>query len=350
MLLIVGGYTVTMSEDAPGKASGISAYDFSPRDGSLEYRGHARTTNPSYLCTDPSRKIVYGVRECLNEEHPGVTAFRLQRGKGNKVVFEQLSDAGLHGDHPCHVALADRTLIASCYTSGSVHVFSLEPDGSIGEPLQRIELEEKNRAPHAHCAVFDTSRSRVYLSDLGSDCLRVFDRAADGRLTQRPDLAVDFPAGAGPRHLALHPSGEYLMVNFEYRGRVALIDLRESAPKLVLDLPSLPERAVEGTSGAAIRIDRAGKNIYTSERNYSVISALRLDLAKTSLQLRDTVPSGGVRPRDILLSPDNEWLLSANLKDHSIGVFQIGAGGGLRLNHVVRKVPSPTCLAWLPGM
>lgn len=350
MVLIVGGYTVNMSDDSPGKARGVSAYDFSPKDGRLEYRGFGKTDNPSYLCTDPGRRMVYAVRECLHEYDPGVTAFRLQRGKGNKIGFEAVSDAGLEGDHPCHVALADRTLIVSCYTSGSVHVFSLNVDGSIAGPLQRIVLEQTARAPHAHCSVYDARRSRVYVADLGSDCLRVFDRAADGRLTENPALSVDFPAESGPRHLALHPSGDQLLVNFEYRGRVRVLDLTGKGPAPLLDVPTLPERAVEGTSGAAIRLDREARNVYVSERKYSVISALRLDLPKTSLHLRDTVPSGGVRPRDILLSPDNEWLLAANLKDHSIGVFRIGAGGGLRLNHVIRKVPSPTCLAWLPGL
>ncbi|NJB87593.1 6-phosphogluconolactonase [Lewinella marina] len=350
MLLIVGGYTATMSDDAPGKASGISAYDFSPKDGRLEYRGHGKTTNPSYTCTDPARRMVYGVRECSRQDGAGVTAFRLQRGKGNKVVFEPTSNVSLEGDAPCHVALAERSLIVSCYASGTVHVVSLEDDGRIGEVRQRITLSAGEADPHAHCSVYDAARSRVYLCDLGSDRLRIFDRSPDGLLTERRDWTIHFPEGSGPRHLVLHPSGEYLLVNFEYRGRLALVDLREGAPRVALNVPTLPERVVEGTSGAAIRLDRGGRNVYVSERKYSVISALRLEAAKPLLTLRDTLPSGGLRPRDILLSPDDQWLLAANLQDHSIGVFRVGAGGGLRLNHVIRKVPSPTSLAWMPGL
>ena len=349
MLLLVGGYTVKMSDDAPGKARGVSAYDFSPKDGRLEYRGFGKTENPSYVLADPARAVVYAVRECLHEYDPGVDAFRVER-RGPKIVLTHIGEIGLDGDHPCHLALAERTLVVSAYTSGSVHVLGLRDDGSLGDPLQRIVLDEGKQAPHAHCAVYDARRARVYVCDLGSDCMRVYDRAGDGRLTERTEWSIDFSQGDGPRHAVLHPSGDFLLVNCEHRGRVALVDLRGTAPREVLNVPSLPERAVNEASGAAIRLDREGRRVYVSERKYSVVTDLVVDTERPELRLRDAVPSGGLRPRDILLSPDGKWLLTANLKDHTIGVFRVGAGGTLRLNHIVRKVPSPTSLAWMPGI
>ncbi len=350
MLLLVGGYTIKMSDDAPGKARGISAYDFSVRDGHLEYRGFGTAINPSYILTDDKRQLVHAVRECPDEFDPGVSTFKVTRAKGGKISFEHLGDVTLSGDHPCHLAFAGRTLIVSCYTSGSVHVFSVRDDGTPGESLQRLQLEPRQREPHAHCALYDGPRSRVYICDLGSDCLRTFDRDQDGRLTERPEFSIDFAGGDGPRHLAMHPSGDYLLVNCEHRGRVAMLDLRGEGPREIVNVPSLPERAVEGASGAALRLGHGGRNLYVSERNYSVITSLRVELQRPDLQLRDTVPSGGLRPRDIILSPDDRWLLAANLKDHSLGVFQVGPGGGLRLNHIVKKVPSPTSLCWMPGV
>ncbi|WP_116126892.1 lactonase family protein [Lewinella sp. IMCC34183] len=350
MLLLVGGYTIKMEENVPGKARGISAYDFSPKDGHLEYRGFGNAVNPSYVIADPERKIAYAVRECPDPDDPGVSAFRISRPAGGKIAFTPWGDGHLTGDHPCHVAFAGRTLVVSCYTSGSVTTFPLEDDGTIGPALQRIELTQHERTPHAHCAVFDAPRSRVYICDLGSDCLRTFDRSAAGLLTERPEMSLDFSYGDGPRHAVLHPDGDHLIVNCEHRGRVALVDLRGDRPREVANVPSLPERAVENASGAAVRIGGGGRHVYVSERNYSVITDLRVETDRQELRLRDTVPSGGERPRDILLSPDGQWLLAGNLTNHSIGVFRVGPGGGLRLNHVVRKVPSPTSLCWMPGV
>ena len=350
MLLLVGGYTVRMDEDTPGKARGVSAYDFSPASGQLEYRGFGKAENPSYILSDPQRKTVYAVKECLNAYDPGLNAFRLSRIAGGKIAFEALGEVPLDGDHPCHLAYAERTLIVSCYTSGSVHVFSLDEDGRIGKPIQRIKLEQREREPHAHCALYDSKRSRVYVCDLGSDCLRIFERDGGGMLTELPDFSINFAAGDGPRHIDMHPDGEHLLLNCEHRGRVAMISLYEDRPREIVNVPSLPERAVEGASGAALRLGSGGRDLYISERNYSVITALRVDTKRPDLQLRDTIPSGGLRPRDIILSPDGKWLISANLKDHSLGVFRRGPGGGLVLNHVVRKVPSPTSLCWMPGI
>ena len=351
MLLIVGAYTIDMGDDAPGKARGISAYDFSPKTGHLEYRGWVAEVNPSYLCTDPDRKIVYAVRECPESDGAGVTAFRVRRGGKNAIAFEGLGETLLQGDHPCHLSLVKDTLLVSCYTTGSIHVVGLRQNGSPGDHLQRLPLEDPQNQSHAHCEVYDAKRGRVYICDLGSDLLRVFDREDTGILKACPELDVKFPEGSGPRHGVLHPDGDFLLVNCEFRGRVVLINLSGEVPEIALNVPSLPQRAVEGASGAAIRLDRRGRNVYVSERNYSVISTLRLEIGdENKLFTRDTYPSGGIRPRDILLSPDGKWLLSANLKDHTLGVFRVGAGGALQLHRVVRNVKSPTCLAWMPAI
>lgn len=351
MLLLVGAYTIDMNADAPGKASGIGAYDFSLKTGSLEYRGTINEMNPSYLAVDAKNQVVYAVRECPDADGAAVAAHRIRRGAKNRITSESLGSIVLHCDHPCHVSRVGNTLLTSCYTSGSVHVIGLHPDGSLADHRQRIPLDPGRQHAHAHCEAYDPKRERVYVCDLGNDCLRVFERGVDGELAERPDLNLSFEPESGPRHCVLHPSGDYLLVNCEHRGRVALIDLRSDAPGMLLNVPSLPERAVDGASGAAIRIDARGRNVYVSERNYSVVSVLRLELdEQPRMYTRDTIPSGGARPRDLLLSPDGKWLLTANLKDHSIGVFRIGAGGAIQLQRVIKNVKSPTALAWMPGI
>ena len=349
MLLLVGAYTIDMNEDAPGKARGISAYDFSSTTGQLVFRDYVPTTNPSYLWVDDNRRMVYAVRECPNADGPAVVAFRVARGPGNKVSFTPAGESLLHGDHPCHLTGIDNTLIVSSYTSGTVDVFAKAPDGTPGELLQHIALHlaGTNEQPRAHCAAYDHRRQRVYICDLGGDRLRVLRRREDGRLEALPKFGIDFSHGAGPRHVALHPSGDFAVVVCELRGITVLIDLRPDRPRIIHQTRYLPERVIDQASGAAVRMDASGKYVYVSDRRFSVVTALRLDVHAASLTTRDTYPSGGERPRDISLSPDGQWLLTGNLKNHTIGVLRRGAGGALQLHHVVRKVPSPTCLKWM---
>ncbi len=349
MLLLVGAYTIDMGDHAPGKARGISAYDFIPGEGRLEFRGYVPTVNPSYLWVDNLRKLVYAVRECPEQDGPGVVAYYLSRGKKREIIFTQVSDVNLNGDHPCHLVGVEDTLIVSSYTSGTIDVFAKNQQGRIGALLQHIKLPSAGaeRAPLAHCATFDPKRNRIYICDLGGDRLRVFNRRPDGTLDLLPQHGIDFPDGAGPRHIALHPGGDFAVVVCEHRGITVLVDLRGDKPVVADQTYYLPERVSDQASGAAIRMDRQGKYVYVSDRSFSVITSLRLDTKELRFLPRDTYPSGGERPRDVVLSADGNWLLAGNLKGHSIGLFRIQSGGALQLYNVVKKIPSPTCLKWM---
>lgn len=348
-MLIVGGYTEKIEGTASAKARGISVYDFFPTEGRIQFLGFTPAINPSYVITDRKRSVIYAVREQSSEIGAGVTAHKVLRNQRGKVRFEKLSDISLPGDDPCHLGFAGNTVLASSYSSGHLHVIRRAEDGSLGEVIQDIKLTATNeeRGAHAHCTAYLSDREQVLLCDLGDDKLKVFDRAENGILTERPELALSFPEKAGPRHIALHPGGQLAVVNGECIGHVHLIDLSGEKPLRANVANALPERVVEEASGAAIRIGTNGKMVYTSDRTFSVITVMRIDERDKKLVVRDTYPSGGESPRDLNLSPKGEWLLSANTGDHSIGVFRIDPRGGLVHYHTFKKVPSPTCLAWL---
>lgn len=348
-MLLVGGYTTNIPDGPKGKARGISAYDFFPNDGRIEFLGFVPATDPSYLLTDRKRSIVYAVNEASASDGAALTAHKVGRDKRGKVKFDLLSHLPLPGDAPCHLAFAGNTILVSSFNSGHLHVIERRDNGSLGPILQNIALEPATpgQVPHAHCTVLVPAKNQVLLCDLGNDRLRVFDRAENGTLTARPELDLAFPAGEGPRHIALHPDGELAVVNGECVGRVHLIDLSGEKPLRATVANALPERVMEEASGAAIRIGVNGKMVYASDRNFSVVTVLRIDERGKKLALRDTYPAGGESPRDLIVSPNGDWLLSANTLDSSVGVFKIDPRGGLAHYHTFKKVPSPATFAWL---
>ena len=347
-MLLIGGYTESIEGIASSKARGISAYDFSHAEGRIQFLGFTPAVNPSYLITDQKRGIVYAVRE-LQDERSGLTAHRVNRNKSGKVYFELLSDIDLTGVGPCHLSFAESTILVSCYNSGQVQVVGLDEDGSLTEVLQTVTFTPSapDKQPHAHCTVYLPEREAVLVCDKGEDKLRVLSIAEDGSLTERPELELSFPEGEGPRHIALHPDGQLAVVNGENIGHVHLIDLSGDKPLRATMVNALPERVIDEAAGAAIKLSANGKMIYTSDRTFSVVTALRIDERAKSLIVRDTFPSGGESPRDVSLSPKGEWLLTANTADHTIGVFRVGPRGELTHYHTFKKVPSPSCLAWL---
>lgn len=348
-MLIIGGYTERMDENTPGKARGISVYDFFPSEGRIEFLAFTPVDNPSYVITDRKRSIVYAAQELPAERGAGVTAHRVSRNQKGKVRFELLSEIALPGDGPCHLAFAGNTVLVSSHQSGHLHVVSRKEDGSLGEVLQDIKLDayQAKNTPQPHGVTFLPDRGQVLLCDRGDDCLKVFDRAEDGRLTERPELALKFPDNEGPRHIALHPDGQLAVVNGEQIGHVTLIDLSGESPLRANVANALPERVIDEAKGAAIKIGANGKMVYTSDGTFSVVTALRIDERDKKMVVRDTFPSGGESPRDVSVSPNGEWLLTANTADHCVGVFRIGSRGELIHYHTFKKVPSPTCLAWL---
>jgi 6-phosphogluconolactonase len=348
-MLLVGGYTTNIPRGPKGKARGISAYDFYPTDGRIEFLGFTPAINPSYLLTDRKRSIVYAVREANGNGNAGVTAHKISRNNRGKVKFELLNDLPLASDDPCHLAFAGNTLLVSSFSSGHLHVIERQEDGNLGAELQTISLEasKEGKTPHAHCALLVPKKNWVLLCDLGNDLLRVFDRAENGTLTGRPELDLHFPDGEGPRHIALHPDGDLAVVNGEKVGQIHLIDLSGDKPLRATTANALPERVIDEASGAAIRIGANGKMIYASDRTFSVVTVLRIDERGKKLVVRDTFPSGGESPRDLIVSPKGEWLLSANTHDSTVGVFRIDPRGALIHHHTFRKIPSPSSFAWL---
>jgi len=348
-MLLVGGYSTDIPQGPKGKARGISAYDFFPVDGRIEFLGFAPAINPSYLLTDRKRDIVYAVRETNGSNNAGVTAHKISRNKRGKVKFELLSDLPLASDDPCHLAFAGETLLVSSYSSGHLHVIERKEDGSLGAEIQTITLESagEGKTPHAHCALLVPKKNWVLLCDLGNDQLKVFDRAEDGLLTARPELDLQFQDGEGPRHIVLHPDGDLAVVNGENIAHIHLIDLTGDKPLRATVANALPERVIDEANGAAVRIGTNGKMIYASDRAFSVITVLRIDERAKKLVVRDTFPSGGESPRDVIIAPKGQWLLTANTHDSTIGVFRIDPRGGLIHYHTFRKVPSPTSFAWL---
>lgn len=357
MLLLVGGYTQDIDPDTPGRARGISAYDFVAGSGELQFRGYVPELNPSYLATDPERKIVYCVREATAGGGAAVAAYALRRERNRRITFEPRGEQPVRGDAPCHLTLADRTLAVCCYSSGSLHFYPLDGDGRIGPATQECHLSQGSAAnecresgPRAHALAYDRRRGRYYVCDLGCDTLRVFERRADGSPHARPEWNLPLPpgGGGGPRHILLHPGGDLAFVNCEYHGKAHLLDLSgPEGPRLLHTGNYLPERVLDQAHGAAIRSDAAGKNVYVSDRSFHVITTLRLDRGGPSLNFRDTTPSGGEHPRDFVLSPDGRWLLAANFLSDSISVFATSAKGTLKLLRTNTAIPSPTTLSWL---
>ena len=133
--LIVGTYT-------GGKSEGVYVYRFNSSDGSYKEVSHVKTSNPSFVTVSPDQRFVYAVHEDAANEGKGgeISAFSFNKKTGQLTYINEQST---EGDHPCHVTI-DKTgkwIIAANYTSGSLSVLPVKPDGSLGKATTVIQHE-----------------------------------------------------------------------------------------------------------------------------------------------------------------------------------------------------------------
>ena len=203
MQLIVGSYTEPMPF-VDGQADGILAAPFDAATGRIgPVSTVAAARNPSYLAVSAGGERLYAVNETRTfEDGPGggVTAYARDPGTGALTVLNSRPSLG---DDPCYVTL-DHTgrfaLVANYGTdAGSVTVYQVEPDGRLGAVTDHVEhagsgpVADRQANSHAHMIATDPVTGDLFVADLGSDAIVVYELSPAGRLAAKPT------AWCGPR-------------------------------------------------------------------------------------------------------------------------------------------------------
>ena len=200
MIVYVGSYT------GPERASGISVFRQDPASGDLAPLGSGvPTDNPSFLALHPRLPVLYAVNETAPEESPGpgVSAFAVDPSEGR---LTPLNRQPAHGTSPCYVSLdpQGRYVLVANYGDGTVAVFPVQPDGSLGEATDVVRHKgsgphaRRQQGPHAHSVQFDPQGTFVLVCDLGIDQVLTYRLDPDaGKLRPHdPPAASVLPAGA----------------------------------------------------------------------------------------------------------------------------------------------------------
>ncbi|MBK1859270.1 lactonase family protein [Cerasicoccus arenae] len=354
-LLYVGSYTESMPHVSLNEGQGISVFAFSPGDGSLKAIGVAPTINPSYLAFSSSGQYLYSVEERASEQGPAVCAWCVDSRTALPVLINRQL---LPGGYPCHLTVSPSgdLLAIACYEEGRVCLLQLLGDGSLGAISQVFQHEGsgpchvRQKGPHSHMVSFLDERT-LLATDLGADCIVVYRRIACSGLWEKQQVTA-LPKGSGTRHLALHPDGRHVLALGELTGEVTLLRWKDDYLITIDSATSLSaEEAASGkSSSAAIRMSLDGRVVYVSHRASGQVVTLVCDAAAGQIRIKENIPCGGNIPRDIVLSPDNRWLLCAAQDSSAIFVFQRTSDGGLipAGPAIGTWAGTPVCLAWHP--
>jgi len=319
----------------------------------------AGVANPSFLRIAPRVGCLYAVSE-TRAESDGIAghvhAFRLvDDGSAPRLVTINRRASG--GDLPCHLAIdtAERWLAVSNYGTGSVAILPIGTDGGLGEITDLVQHEgsgpnpERQLGPHAHSSVFMPGGRFLAAADLGTDSIVV--HAFDDRTgSLRPHRVVRSPAGAGPRHLALHPRGTHLFVVEELGNRVVAYRWDADSGDL---LPSgsascLPSDAASNIA-ADLHASPDGRHVYASNRGHDSVAVIGFDDID-GLQQLAVRPTTGSWPRGFTITPDGSHLLVANqLSDEVVLLPVTDSGSGIDRPAARVGVRQPTSVSFWAG-
>ena len=356
-LLYVGTYT------EGGRTDGIYLVRFDRRTGKLRRVGAvAAGANPSFLAIHPNGRTLYAVNEV--EKYDGkasgaVSAFAIANDTG---ALTRRNEQPSEGGAPCFVSVdrSGRVALVANYAGGSVAALPIEADGSLAAPTHVAHHTgsgpnaERQEAPHAHCIVPDPSNRFALSADLGADRVFVYRLDLESKSLRRVESGDAVTrAGAGPRHIAFHPTRPFVFVTNELDSTVAT--LRFDAERGVLsplDTRSTLPAGWKGTNYPAdIHIASTGRTLYASNRGHNSIAVFSVAAATGALTLDQVVSTDGDWPRNFALDSSGRWLLVANQKSDSVVVFARDQKTG-RLTPTRERIalPSPVCLRFLAAV
>jgi 6-phosphogluconolactonase len=349
----VGCYT---SAKRYARGDGIHVYRVDPETAAWTHIQHlGDLVNPSFLEVAPGGRFLFAV----HGDESYASSFTIDRTNGQIAPLNRAATGGNNGVHMA-VAPGGRFLVVANYSSGTVAVMPVAPDGTLADATQIVPLPGQpgpNRveqaSSHPHHIVFDPTGRFVVVPDKGLDRVFVFAfDAGKGTLTPTAQGSAVARSGSGPRHAAFHPSLSVLWVLNEISSTVTTYYWEAERGHLwpAQILTTLPTDFTGENTAAEIAVSAGGKFVYCSNRGHDSVALFAADPATGLLTSAGWVPSQGRTPRFIGFDPSHRHLYGANEQSDTIVTWRADRATGdlTRVNEPIHNA-SPVSIAFAGG-
>jgi 6-phosphogluconolactonase len=330
MYAYVGSFTTA---DRKARGDGIHVYRVDPATGGWTHVQHvANLVNPSYLALSHDQHVLYSV----HGDSDFATAFALDPKTGEAKPLGRAATGGKNGVRQA-LDPSGKYLVVANYSSGSVAVLPIGPDGALKDQHQLVQLpgepgphKVEQQSSHPHDIVFDPSGRFVLVPDKGLDRVFVFRfDGATGKLTPTAQGSVQSRPGAGPRHVAFHPKLPIVWVLNELNSTMATyrFDPESGSLKPLQVITTLPTDFTGNSTAAEIAVSPDGRFVYGSNRGHDSVAiyAANADGLLSPVGWQSTQGGG---PRFIGLDPSGHFLNAANEQGDNVVTFKVDAGSG----------------------
>lgn len=210
-----------------------------------------------------------------------------------------------------------RTLYVAHYHDGQVSVCQLDRQGLPAQPVQVID-----GLAGCHSTNVDLSGRLLFAPALKQDRIAVFAIDSTGQLASQNQQAIASATGAGPRHMAFHPAGQYAYVINELDSTLAVIKLNETDFDITSTLDIMPPDFTGTRWAADIHITPDGRHLYACDRTSSLITHFEVTKAGAELKVVGYYPTEE-QPRGFNLDVKGEYLIAVGQKSGHVAVMAI---------------------------
>jgi 6-phosphogluconolactonase len=287
------------------------------------------------MAVSPDRRFLHAA---LRSEPFTVASFAIDPASGR---LKHLGNAPL--DASMAYTTIDKTgkwLLCASYPQGKLTINPIDGEGRVKAPPSQIVTDR----PKAHCVVVDASNQHVYCPVLAQDIVMQlkFDPAS-GTVAPNMPAEIKTKPGAGPRHLAFHPSGRFLYLITETTATIGAyaVDPANGTLKELQFVDMLAADYKGGIAAADLHVTPDGQFLYGSERRTSTLAGFRIDPATGTLTLIGRTPTE-TTPRSFAIEPRGRFLLAAGLDSNHLSVYRVCPDGALDpvKRHAMGKQPN----------
>ena len=357
----VGTYT-----GGGGNGKGIYLFEMNPGTGELGLiKLAAETSNPSWLCVDPSGRYLYSINE---DQRGSVSAFAVNRANGD---LHPLNVVSSEGAGPAHLSVdaSGKYVFVANYGGGSIAVLPVFPTGALGAstyvhqdkdsvgpkiattaPAGSFAFDGHNQ-PDAHMIQADPGNRFVLQTDLGQDRIYIFSfDPGTGKLSPLPGSPfVSLPPGDGPRHFTFHRNGRWLYSTQEEASTVAFFRFDPQTGLLHQEqtISTLPPGFKGSNFTSEILLSPDGQFLYVANRLKNTVAVFSLNDDGRLTYVGETSTMGDY-PRNIAIDPGGDFLYACNHRSDDITSFRVDKKTGLlTFTGQYTSVGSPACITFL---
>ncbi|KAL5483101.1 hypothetical protein ACEPAI_8330 [Sanghuangporus weigelae] len=312
--------------------------------------------HPSWIEHHPSDPAI--IFAGLEQEDGRLLTLRYSGGIEEGQIIANVSSRGAD---PCSILATDENIFVANYSSGSVGIFDLpstEHPASVESqsPLRFSgsgPCTERQVSSHPHQVYFAKRGSaatlgptdEILVPDLGSDKVWRLSQNAEGKWEKKSEITYNLHLGGGPRHVVVHESKLYTLM--ELAKKITVHDFRNpgSNPPLLAEavLPAPDDLKPLTMLAAEILCPAPNPTfpdayIYVSNRNDprphgDLISIFSVHKdGQTALERIGDVPTGLAHVRGFLFfGPDDRYVVVGGANGGGVKVFErINRGRSMR--------------------